>query len=171
MRTALILIAVVWAFSPTCEADDWYEVVPYVCDIKRDEVLIKHLGNWNEKGLALLEQYAGLNNLYRAAGPSDVSGINWRTTRLCKLSGGEVRIVSGPVWANATGFGSGPCNESHGGIKVSISFAGKEVISIAVSEPCSSNDVVSAITIRGTDGRVTAKRTPLRDWWPDEDDT
>jgi hypothetical protein len=171
MRLAFLLVAVGSVISPNCQADDWYEVVPYVCDTKRDEVRIKYFGNWNDKGLALLKQYDGLNNLYRAAGPNDRSGINWRTIRSCKLSGGEVQIISTPVWANATGVGSGPCNEWRGGIKVAIVFAGKEVESLALEEHCHASDLVSAITVRGTDGRVTPTRTPRSDWYPNEDDT
>ena len=166
MKNPLLLVLAVLLWSSTCRADDWYEVVPYTCDSGRDEVTIKFFGHWNDDGLALLKQYSGLNNLYRTVGPNDKSGPNWRSVRTCKLSGGEVRVVSGPVWPGPRGGGSGACGSWSGGIKVSIRFAGKELASYALEENCSASDVVSSIIVRGRDGNVVATRTAKSDWYP-----
>ena len=160
----LLLAAIVW--SSTCRADDWYQVVPYACDLRHDQVTIKFFGNWNEEGLSLLKQYSSLNNLSRTVGPNDKPGPNWQTLRTCKLSGGEVRVISGPVWPGPRGDGSGECGVWGGGIKVSILFAGKEIGSYPLEENCHASDVISSIIVRGRDGNVVATRTSKSDWYP-----
>jgi hypothetical protein len=154
MRRAIVLFALMLA-SSNASADEWYNVALLACNSNEASLEIRHFGAYNEAGEALLKAHVGIENLFRAVGPKDIRGSDWRTFRDCTLKGIAYQVETQPLKAGISA--SGECG-AWNSARVRITSNGKELANVTLQEWCSSAEVVSRISITGDSSTVVVNR-------------